>query len=82
MEEGKGGNLLKETTDTKEFEDIIDAINHLKEEDAKFLLKVMCGLVVTAMTGDGGDQTKVEVVNKLSDIYRRIPDLNDMRRYE
>ena len=82
MEEGKGGNLLKKTTDTKEFEDMINAINDLKEEDAKSLLKVMCGLVVTAMTGDGGNQTKVEVVNKLSDIYRRIPDLNDMRKYE
>ena len=79
MDEGRGGNLLEKTTDTKEFEEMINAINHLKEEDAKSLLNVMCGLVVTAMTGDGGNQTKVEVVNKLSDIYRRIPDLNEMR---
>ena len=54
---------MKETADMQEFEDMIDAINQLREEDAKSLLKVMCGLVVTAMTGKGGDQTKVEVVN-------------------
>ena len=71
--------MLKEMTNSNEFENTIDAINNLKEKDAKSLLKIDYGLVNTAMTGTGGDKVKLEVVNKLSDIYKRIPELNNLR---
>lgn len=71
--------MLKETTDTNEFENMIDAVNHLTEDDAKSLLKIIYGFVNTAMTGNGGDTMKLEVVDKLSNIYKRILDLNELR---
>ncbi|MCT2536038.1 hypothetical protein NC661_08955 [Aquibacillus koreensis] len=68
--------MLKETM---EFENTIDAINHLTEDDAKSLLRLVYGFVNTAMTRNGGDKVKLEVVEKVSDIYKRIPDLNELR---
>ena len=67
--------MLKETTNTNEFDNIIDAVNHLTEDDAKSLLKIIYGFVDTAMTGNGGDKVKIEVVEKISNHYKRIPDL-------
>ena len=78
-EELRGGAMLKETTNTNEFENTIDAVNNLTEEDAKSLLRLIYGFVNTAMTGNGGDKVKLEVVHKVSDIYKRIPDLNELR---
>lgn len=78
-EELRGGAMLKETTNTNEFENTIDAVNNLTEEDAKSLLRLTYGFVNTAMTGNGGDKVKLEVVHKVSDIYKRIPDLNELR---
>jgi hypothetical protein len=71
--------MLKETTDTNEFENTIDTINHLTEDDAKSLLRIIYRFVDTAMTGNGGDKVKLEVIEKVSDIYKRIPDLNELR---
>ncbi|MBS3680722.1 hypothetical protein KGF86_10885 [Ornithinibacillus massiliensis] len=65
--------------ETNEFEITINAINRLTEEDAKSLLKLTYGFVNTAMTENGGDKMKLEVVDKLSDIYKRIPELNELR---
>lgn len=70
---------MKETTDTKQFENTINAVNHLTENDAKSLLKIIYGLVDTAMTGNGGDKVKLEVLHKVSDIYKSIPELNELR---
>ncbi|MFA9559455.1 hypothetical protein ACERII_19275 [Evansella sp. AB-rgal1] len=78
-EEVSGGIMLKETTDTNEFSKTIEAVNNLTEEDAKSLLKIIYGFVNTAMTGNGGDKVKLEVVHNLSDIYNRIQDLNELR---
>ena len=71
---------MRETTDINEFENTIDAVNHLTEDDAKSLLRLIYGLIDTAMTGNGGDKVKLEVVEKVSDIYKRIPDLNELRK--
>ncbi len=71
---------MKETTDINEFENTIDAVKHLTEDDAKSLLRLIYGLIDTAMTGNGGDKVKLEVVEKVSDIYKRIPDLNELRK--
>lgn len=71
--------MLKETTDTNEFENMLHAINHLTEDDAKSFLRLIYGFVNTAMTGNGGDKVKLEVVHKVSDIYKRIPDLNGLK---
>lgn len=73
-----GGIILKDR-ETNEFENTIHAINRLSEEDAKSLLKLTYGFVNTAMTGNGGDKMKLEVVDKLSDIYKQIPELNELR---
>lgn len=73
------GVILKDTTDTNELENTLDAVNHLTEDDAKSLLRLIYGFVNTAMTGNGGDEVKLEVVHKVSDIYKRIPDLNELR---
>ena len=70
---------MRETTDINEFENTIDAVNHLTEDDAKSLLKLIYGFIDTAMTGNGGDKVKLEVVEKVSDIYKRIPELNNLR---
>ena len=74
--------MLKETTNTNEFDNIIDAVNHLTEDDAKSLLKIIYGFVDTAMTGNGGDKAKIEVVEKISNHYKRIPDLIKLRNKE
>ena len=65
--------------DTNEFEGTLAAIDKLSDEDAKSLLKVMYGFVNTAMTGNGGNEVKLEVVHKLSNIYKRTSDLNELR---
>ncbi|MEI3604819.1 hypothetical protein SPD48_03870 [Pseudogracilibacillus sp. SE30717A] len=70
---------MNETTHTNEFKNTIDAVNHLTEDDAKSLLKLIYEFVDTAMTGNGGDKVKLEVVEKVSDIYKRIPYLNEIR---
>lgn len=74
--------MLKETTNTNEFDNTIDAVNHLTEDDAKSLLKIIYGFVDTAMTGNGGDKVKIEVVEKISNHYKRIPDLIKLRNEE
>ncbi len=71
--------MLKETTDNKDFENTIDAVNRLTEDDAKSLLRLIYGFVNTAITSNGGDKVKLEVVHKVSNIYKRIPDLNELR---
>ncbi|MCM3163526.1 hypothetical protein [Metabacillus litoralis] len=70
---------MKETSNLNEFDLMLDAINNLTEEDAKSLLKIIYGFVNTAITGEGGNEVKLEVINKLSGIYKRIPELNDLR---
>lgn len=70
---------MKETTDSNEFDNTIDAVNHLTEADAKTLLKLIYGFVNTALTGNGGDAVKLEVVDKVSDIYKHIPEFNKLR---
>ncbi|MED1943290.1 hypothetical protein, partial [Cytobacillus firmus] len=67
---------MKEATDSNEFENTIDAVNHLTEADAKTLLGLIYGFINTAMTGNGGDAVKLKVVDKVSDIYKHIPELN------
>lgn len=71
---------MKETTDTKAFENTIDAVNQLTEDDAKSLLKIIYGFVNTAMTGNGGNKMKLELLYMISDVYKRIPDLNEIRK--
>ncbi len=71
---------LKETTDTKAFENTIDAVNQLTEDDAKSLLKIIYGFVNTAMTGNGGNKMKLELLYMISNVYKRIPDLNEIRK--
>lgn len=57
--------MLKENTDTNELENMINAVNLLTEGDAKSLLRLIYGFVNTAMTGNGGDTVKLEVVDKV-----------------
>lgn len=71
---------MKETNDTKEFENTIDAVTNLTDEDAKSLLRLIYGFINTAITGNGGDKVKLEIVDKISDIYKRIPELNEIRK--
>lgn len=71
--------MLREPSDTDEFENTLDAVNQLTEDDAKSLLRLIYGFVNTAMTGNGGDKAKLEVVHKVLDIYKRILDLNELR---
>lgn len=71
--------MLIETNDTSQFESTIEAIHHLSEDDAKSLLKIIYGFINTAMTGNGGDPLKIEVVEKVSDLYQKIHELNDIR---
>lgn len=70
---------MKETTNLNEFDLMLDAINNLTKEDAKSLLKIIYGFVNTAITGEGGNEVKLEVINKLLDIYKHIPELNELR---
>lgn len=72
--------MLKKSKDTSELESTIDAVNQLTEDDAKSLLKLIYGFVDTAMTGNGEDKVKLEVLHKISNIYKRIPDLNELRK--
>lgn len=43
------------------------------------MLRLIYGFVSTAMTGNGGASVKLEVVDKVSDVYNRIPNLNELR---
>ncbi|UHA58645.1 hypothetical protein KDJ21_017645 [Metabacillus litoralis] len=43
------------------------------------MLKITYGFVNTAITGEGGNEVKLEILNKLSGIYKHIPELNDLR---
>jgi len=70
---------MKETSNVNEFDLMLNTINNLSEEDAKSLLKIIYGFVNTAITGEGGNEVKLEVINKISGIYKRIPELNDLR---
>ena len=65
-------------TPFNEFETMINAVNNLTEKDAKSLLKLIYGYINTALTGNGGDKGKLEVVEKISKIYKQIPDLNEL----
>jgi len=71
---------LKEINDTKEFDNTIVAVSNLTDEDAKSLLRLIYGFINTAITGSGGDKVKLEIVDKISDIYKRIPELNEIRK--
>ena len=71
---------MKETNDTEEFENTIDAVNNLTDEDAKSLLRLIYGFIDTAITGNGGDKVKLEIVDKISNIYKRVPELNELRK--
>mgnify|MGYP001480163704 CR=1 FL=1 len=71
---------MKEINDTKEFDNTIDAVSNLTDEDAKSLLRLIYGFINTAITGSGGDKVKLEIVDKISDIYKRIPELNEIRK--
>lgn len=75
-----GEFMMEENTGAIELEKIIETINQLTEEDAKSLLKIIYGFVNTAMTGDGGDNVKLEILQRISDIFKRIPDLNEIRK--
>ncbi len=71
---------MEKTSHMVTFEKTINAVNQLTEEDAKSLLRLIYGYVDTAMTGNGGDQVKLEVVDRVSTIYHRIPDLTELRK--
>jgi len=71
---------LKENNDTEEFENTINAVNNLTDEDAKTLLRLIYGFIDTATTGSGGDKVKLEIVDKISNIYKRVPELNELRK--
>ena len=73
----RGWVMLKETT-TNEFDNTLEGVNNLTEEDAKSLLKLIYGFVDTAITGAGGDKVKLEVVDKILNIYKRISELNGL----
>lgn len=65
---------------TREFDKTLEDINNLTEKDAKSLLKTIYGFINTTTTGEGDYQVKVEVVDKLSSIYNRIPHLIEIRQ--
>lgn len=75
MEDDRFGDV----TDTMEFENILNSVDNLNCEDAKSLLKVIYGFVNTAMTGNGGDKVKLEIIDRISEIYKRIPDMQKLR---
>lgn len=67
--------------ETREFDKTLEDINNnLTEKDAKSLLKTIYGFFNTTTTGEGDYQVKVEVVDKLSSIYNRIPHLIEIRQ--
>lgn len=73
---------MKETKDTKEFENTIEDVNNLTHEDAKALLELIYGFINTAVTGNGGDKVKLEIIDEISDIYKRIPELRKSKSSE
>lgn len=58
-----------------EFEKTIESLNKLQEGEAKSLLKITFGYISTAVTGNGGDKFKLEVVDKLFEIYNQVPEI-------
>ena len=60
-------------SELKEFEQTLKAINNLNEDDAKALLKIMYRLIDTAMTGNGGDEVKLEIMKKIAHMFKKIP---------
>lgn len=51
-----------------------EKIEHLDENDAKALLKIIYGFVVTAKTGNGGDVMIKECVDSIFNVYESIPE--------
>lgn len=60
------------------FENTIHTIDQLSEKEAKALLKIIYGFVNTAITGNGGDPAKIEIIEKVFDIYERIQELTEV----
>lgn len=56
-----------------------ERIEQLDETDAKSMLKIIYGFVETSMTGNGGDEMKIECINRLSNIYKSIPDIKELK---
>ncbi|SHG79026.1 hypothetical protein [Ornithinibacillus halophilus] len=71
---------MKENYNTDEFESMVNTINNLSEEDAKALLKIIYGFINTAMTGNGGDEMKLEIMNKLPNVFDQIPTIYESSR--
>lgn len=69
---------MEKNNELLNFEITIEAIQNLSENDAKSLLKIIYGYVNTAITGNGGDSFKLEVIDKLAEIYHNIPEINDI----
>ncbi|GAB4074299.1 hypothetical protein GCM10028778_18020 [Barrientosiimonas marina] len=69
---------MTDVTDTKEFENILNKVDNLACKNARSLLKIIYGFVNTAMTGNGGDNVKLETLDKISKIYKDVPDMKSL----
>lgn len=54
-------------------------IDQLDEYEAKIMLKATYGMIETAITGNGGDEMVIKIMHRLSEIYKRIPDMEKLR---
>jgi hypothetical protein len=52
-----------------------EKIEQLHENEAKALLKIIYGFVVTAKTGKGGEEMLKECLEGIFNCYEKIPDV-------
>lgn len=55
-------------------------IEQLDKNDAQAMLKIIYGIVETAMTGNGGDEMRLDCLNRISNFYTSTPDLKESNK--
>lgn len=52
-------------------------IEQLDKNDAQAMLKIIYGFVETAVTGNGGDELKLDCLDRISNFFKSIPDVKE-----
>lgn len=55
-------------------------IEQLDKNDAQAMLKIIYGFVETAMTGNGGDEMRLDCLNRISNFYKSTPDVKESNK--
>lgn len=53
---------------------IKERIEKLDNNDAQAMLKIIYGFVEITMTGNGGDEMKLDCLDRISNLYKSLPD--------